>query len=167
MNDEDLLGYFEIHSRTERALFHRDQVARLLELAGEPTEPNRMHEWLAVHSETADPLVKRARANLDRVQLKAEINEARYILISGFVPESERDQAACAMSLRELAHRAYDHHDFENAALRTDLTDALEALRWCSGAKDFQDGEHASSGYNKIVHPVIVRLRDRLSGDGK
>jgi hypothetical protein len=35
MNDEDLLDYFEIHSRTERALFHRDMVTRLFELADE------------------------------------------------------------------------------------------------------------------------------------
>lgn len=36
MSDEDLIGYCEIHCRTQRALFHRDHVNRMLVLAGHP-----------------------------------------------------------------------------------------------------------------------------------
>jgi hypothetical protein len=61
MSDEDLLGYFEIHSRTERALFHRGHVVRLLELAGREV-PQDLPEWIGVHIDMADPLVKEARA---------------------------------------------------------------------------------------------------------
>jgi hypothetical protein len=60
MTDEDLLGYFEIHSRTERALVHRDMVVRLLELAGREV-PSDLIEWIAVHHDVADPLVAEAR----------------------------------------------------------------------------------------------------------
>lgn len=118
MNDEDLLGYFEIHARTERALFHRDQVARLLKLADAPCRDGMMPEWLAVHIEVAEPLVKKARMRL-RIQ--------------------------------EL--------ETENAKLRVDLIEARDALQWCSGAHDFQVGAWASVGFDKIVRPLLERLR--------
>lgn len=61
--DEEFLGYFELHSRTERALFHRGHVERLLKMAGRPV-PERLGEWMAVHDEVADPLIAQARANV-------------------------------------------------------------------------------------------------------
>ena len=61
MNDDDLLGYFEIHARTERALFHRGHVVRLLELAGHEV-PEDIPEWISVRIDVAEPLVKEARA---------------------------------------------------------------------------------------------------------
>ena len=61
MNDDDLLGYFEIHSRTELALFHRGHVTRLFELAGRDV-PADLPKWLSVRYDVADPLVKEARA---------------------------------------------------------------------------------------------------------
>ncbi len=63
MNDEDLLGYFEIHSRTERALFHRDQVLRLCELAGREV-PVKLPEWITVKFYEADPIVREARERM-------------------------------------------------------------------------------------------------------
>jgi hypothetical protein len=63
VNDEDLLGYFEIHARTERALFHRDHVARLLELAGRESQPD-MPEWITARIDAVEPLVKEARKRM-------------------------------------------------------------------------------------------------------
>lgn len=37
-DDESFLGYVEIHSRTELALFHRDHAIRLIKLAGQDPE---------------------------------------------------------------------------------------------------------------------------------
>jgi hypothetical protein len=63
MNDEDLLGYFEIHSRTERAMFHRDQIVRLFELAGRDA-PADLIEWMSARYDVVDPLVKEARTKM-------------------------------------------------------------------------------------------------------
>ena len=38
--DEELPGYFEEHSKTDRHMFHRDHVRRLWELAGMPAPRN-------------------------------------------------------------------------------------------------------------------------------
>ena len=164
MNDEDLLGYFEIHSRTERALFHRSMVERLWALAGEPLEGMYGRQFVEVHSDLADPLVRRARERM-------AVDTARFTLIAGFIPDDDdMRETAIGMSPIQLARHAYDVGrglEGENASLRADLKAALEALRWCAGASDFQDGAHASQGYNKIVHPVVKRLRDRLNGDGQ
>jgi len=34
MNDKELMGYFVIHAKTERALFHVDDARRMFALAG-------------------------------------------------------------------------------------------------------------------------------------
>ena len=60
MNDEQFLGYFSLHSRTERALFHRDDINRLMRLVGNE-ELTELPEWVAVRNEIADPLIERAR----------------------------------------------------------------------------------------------------------
>lgn len=61
--DDEFLGYFELHSRTPLALFHRKHVERLLKMAG--VEPNpRLGEWTAVHADVAEPLVLQARARI-------------------------------------------------------------------------------------------------------
>lgn len=67
-NDEDLLGYALIHADTPRALFHRDHVARILKLAGKSV-PERLPEFVAVHSETMEPLVKEARRRMSQPKL--------------------------------------------------------------------------------------------------
>lgn len=36
MTDKDLIGYCELHCRTERALFSGTQINRMLMLAGQP-----------------------------------------------------------------------------------------------------------------------------------
>lgn len=58
--DEGLLGYVWLHSRTERALFHRDHVLRLFKLA-KVKPPDDLPAWVPMHEDVADPLIKRAR----------------------------------------------------------------------------------------------------------
>lgn len=57
MTNEEFLGYFSIHCRTDRALFSRDQIARLMRLT-------RLPDWMSMSSDTADPLIERARRRL-------------------------------------------------------------------------------------------------------
>lgn len=45
----DLIGYCRLHCRTDRALFHRDMVNKVLKLAG---INDRMDvEWASIHHE--------------------------------------------------------------------------------------------------------------------
>jgi hypothetical protein len=60
MTDKELLGYTEIHSRTERALFSPEHANRLLEMAG---QLGRVDGWVAIHEREADILIKAARSN--------------------------------------------------------------------------------------------------------
>ena len=65
MTDDELLGYFEIHSRTERALFCKEDVERLLELSGSPkSNTERWPSFMSVRADIADPLVERARRRM-------------------------------------------------------------------------------------------------------
>jgi hypothetical protein len=61
--DEEFLGYFELHSRTDLALFHRKHVERLLKMAGQKV-PESLKEWTSVHDDVADPLIAQARGNI-------------------------------------------------------------------------------------------------------
>jgi hypothetical protein len=61
-SDEEFLGYFELHSRTPLALFHRGHVERLLRMAGQAIPG--LGEWTSVHEDVADPLIAQARANI-------------------------------------------------------------------------------------------------------
>lgn len=61
-DDETFLGYVELHSKTERALFHKVHIERLLKLAGVFMFPLE-GTWLAVHNDAAQPLVDIARRN--------------------------------------------------------------------------------------------------------
>lgn len=63
-DDKTFLDYVEMHSRTERALFHKMHVERLLKLAGVFKYPIT-GTWLAVHNDVAQPLVDIARTRLD------------------------------------------------------------------------------------------------------
>lgn len=63
MTDEELINYTELHSQTERALFHRDHVARMYQLAGRAELPSNLPEWIGWHSyDGALDVVKEARA---------------------------------------------------------------------------------------------------------
>lgn len=67
MTDEHLIGYCEIHCKTERALFKGMHVNRMLELAGNP--PNfvrfvRHDDWYTMHEEMQE-LCDLARARME------------------------------------------------------------------------------------------------------
>jgi NADPH-dependent ferric siderophore reductase len=64
MTDEQLVGYTELHSQTERALFHSGHVNRMLELAGR--EERIPEGWYAWHYCEAKRTIEAARENLKK-----------------------------------------------------------------------------------------------------
>lgn len=60
MDDNELIGYCDIHSETERALFHGKHVNRMLELAGRD-ERVPEEQFYSLHDEMKE-LVRAARA---------------------------------------------------------------------------------------------------------
>ena len=67
-SDEEFLMYVWSHSETERALFSRDHVLRLLKLANVPEDeyPVPRGSFISVRYDIAKPLVDRARRQLKR-----------------------------------------------------------------------------------------------------
>jgi hypothetical protein len=63
MTDEELIDYCASHCRTERAVFHRGQVTRVMELAGRWSS-TKLPEWVAVREDVMMPLVESARTRL-------------------------------------------------------------------------------------------------------
>jgi hypothetical protein len=76
-SDESFLGYVEIHSQTERALFHRDHVVRFLKLAGIWGEGNAAKYYLpdfsSMHWSDIEPTMKLARRRLTEPRPTAKI----------------------------------------------------------------------------------------------
>lgn len=71
MTDEELLSYFFIHSRTERALFAKEMVARLMAMGGSPPlDLDQGPNFIAVHAEEADILIALARKKMNRPKLQ-------------------------------------------------------------------------------------------------
>jgi len=62
-NDEQFLGYVEIHSETDRALFHINDVNRFLKLAGDNRRVT-YPEFIAMHSYDINDLLIQARKNV-------------------------------------------------------------------------------------------------------
>ena len=62
MNDDELIGYCDLHSTTPRALFNGEQINRMIELAGNPDGYEKVNpdSWLSAH-ESMQELCKRAR----------------------------------------------------------------------------------------------------------
>ena len=71
MTDEELLGYAEIHCRTEVAAFHVDHLNRILALAGADwCEANNYtaqlgthKQWYNIGDDVLQPVIDAARAN--------------------------------------------------------------------------------------------------------
>lgn len=71
MTDEELIGYCDFHSETPRALFHSEQVLRMIKLANaypwycdiDPDNSNDLLNWISLHEEMKN-LVDLARGNL-------------------------------------------------------------------------------------------------------
>lgn len=73
-SDEEFIGYCSLHSRTERALFHRDHVRRMAALAGDEALLERLSagdapEWFSVNEYVVAPLVTQARARLGTLRV--------------------------------------------------------------------------------------------------
>lgn len=60
MSDDELIGYCEIHCKTERALFHVSHVERIYKLAGRQS-PLSLPAFVSVGPDTMLPLVALAR----------------------------------------------------------------------------------------------------------
>lgn len=60
MDDRELLGYAAIHCTTDRALFSREHVERILRMAGKEV-PEFLPPFVNVYEHTMKPLVEEAR----------------------------------------------------------------------------------------------------------
>jgi hypothetical protein len=61
--DRELVEYVDAHSRTERALVHREHVRRLLTLAGRAV-PDDLPEFVGVHHRDCRQIIEDARAGM-------------------------------------------------------------------------------------------------------
>jgi len=68
LNDEELIGYCEIHCKTERALFHIDHIRRMWKLANEPEIKFPFGEWFSMH-EDMQYLCSKAKQIMDNKKL--------------------------------------------------------------------------------------------------
>lgn len=66
MNDEEFIDYCEAHSETPRSRFHRDDVIRLLDLAGAELNLDITTEFLSIR---LTPWCQEARDNIRRVEV--------------------------------------------------------------------------------------------------
>jgi len=74
MTDLELIGYCEMHCKTERALFHADQVARMMALAGRGEGKVIHGVWHSMHEEMED-LCKAARRGQALIALTQQAQE--------------------------------------------------------------------------------------------
>lgn len=85
--DHRLVDYIEEHCRTERALFSKEHVNRLLQLAGEA--PNVDIDWVRLPQQAAEPFIKAAKHSLEKkTHHSGDPPPAKYqeghIIIDGF-----------------------------------------------------------------------------------
>lgn len=73
--DSDFLDYVGLHCETERALFSREHVLRLLKIADVPEGQYHipMGSFISVEADVAKPLVERARLQLKRQTPQLEL----------------------------------------------------------------------------------------------
>lgn len=83
--DGDFLDYVYHHSKTDRALFSRAQILRLIALAGTPSpREDQLPAWCVMYPDSAHPLVERARKR----HLTQKAHDAAFCrLLVGTVPE--------------------------------------------------------------------------------
>ena len=64
--DESFLGYVDLHSRTDLALFHQGHVQRFVRLAGAESvaQWDRRRDFVAMHHYDIAPLLKEAYVRL-------------------------------------------------------------------------------------------------------
>jgi hypothetical protein len=74
-DDHTLIYYCILHCRSERALFHREDVNRMLTLAGHP-DMECVQEWVSMHEEMRK-LCELALKRLREQELAQKEEEAR------------------------------------------------------------------------------------------
>ena len=87
-SNESFIGYCRLHSETPRGLFHKKDVARILDLAGEESLAKlyreSLQDFFAVHDNEMHPLCDQAVKNLE-----AREKEAKKKLIADRQREDE------------------------------------------------------------------------------
>lgn len=69
MTDTEMVEYVNTHSRTPRALFHRDHINQMMEFTGQPTIGSHEGEWFVWCYEDAKKTIDKARRQLDKPKL--------------------------------------------------------------------------------------------------
>lgn len=63
LTDAELPGYFDAHCRTERALFHKSHIVRLVRLSGDERLAKLIDdeapEFMVMRPQEADPLIRK------------------------------------------------------------------------------------------------------------
>lgn len=111
--DEELIRYCESHCKTERALFHRKHVLRMIELSRLPYNLPAGIEWWALHGDM-ERMCEAARARTSRPTPVVPINVPNYLEVSTFDGYGTKV-------------KYYPEHSF-NTVLRERLNSALKAL---------------------------------------
>ena len=85
--------------------------------------------------------------------MREKIAEIRFRCTKGIKTGKECDFSNCGI----CAACSYIDYDYDRLeALFTAETAAMrEALRWCSGSADFQEGGQARKGWLKICKPLL------------
>lgn len=84
MTDDELINYCDAHSKTQLALFHTEQIHRMLFLAGEPLDkygPLRENDFYHLH-DSMKVLVRQARAI--RAQKQAIKKGTEHLITGGY-----------------------------------------------------------------------------------
>lgn len=149
MTDNELIGYAEIHCKTERAMFNANQIDRMLELAGDPpgfvTRPVRPG-WYSVH-ENMEELCKLARERQKAAAQPAPVGPpptttttelralAADMMASHRPSHTEYQVAAALLALLDAKHVAWvDDLGHIKAALGADLQPGDKLYRVKGGA---------------------------------
>lgn len=85
MTDKELLGYAEIHCRTEVAAFHVDHLNRILDLAGKKwcdmnnyiPKLDTRKQWYNVGDDLLQPVIDAARAKMSTSTLAQQVANAQ------------------------------------------------------------------------------------------
>jgi hypothetical protein len=109
----------------------------------------------------SDDLVKRLR-ELRRNQYANSNTAPEFVFLDPDLPPSEWEKQygmdvvyvrgdVMWLNLKEQADRIEE--------LEAKLAKAVEALQWCSGSADFNDGGIAREGWLKLCGPLIAELK--------
>lgn len=137
-DDEDFLGYVEIHCTTERALFSGIHVRRLYELSGHACSGVYPTGWYSVHEYVAAPLIKAARLRLkEKEKPKVLIAEvAQELPLTAIQHDPSKPGLLHALRVRvgrsEHLVRVYDDRlaIHQGEGLSWEALDAIKCLLW-------------------------------------